>query len=571
MRPDGCEAELLRRLAAMPFLDRLEMAAVSGRSRGAVYEAVERMERDGLVASIPHAAPLIPPTRRYCLTVAGLHRLARDEGTTVDELLLRCLVSEQGRRVLMERLDSLAVVYRLASAISNAAFPIRFRWYRAMPMDAAITLPDERTVAVVRQGLTADRTAFSKRLWRLRETFRPSAVLMLMSDEIRLRHARRVVAGSPSLTFLALESQAVSAGAGNSIWCAPSGSAILDLRTALAHTRPRGAWPAEKPSERASLPEDLSLDGTEENPPGWALPAILKETDKRALDLLFDWPWITPAHLGELLGVRRSRLSEVLRRLSTMELAVDLHVERGRRLALSDRGLALLARRDRSSVGAARKRWSVSSADPLAPLDWRNVSGRRSGQLLRNIKHTDSVHWFAAVMERQAHSRSRQVVQLDPPGRASRHFRHQDRVRSIHPDAFGVLGRGTDTRPFFLEWERRAVRPGTMADRIAPYLRYYSSHRPTDDHGSRPALLVVFEDEIVQTHFLRVARDEMARTGVRVPLWVSHRSLLETVGPLGRAWHATDGPEPSYAFLSPPFDGDTKPRANQPEPYTSVY
>ena len=175
MRPDGCEAELLRRLASMPFLDRLEMAAVSGRSRGAVYEAVERMERDGLVASIPHAAPLIPPTKRYCLTAAGLHRLARDEGTTVDELLFRCPVSDQGRRVLLERLDSLGVVYRLASAISNAAFPIRFRWYRAMPMDAAVTLPDGRAVAVVRQGLTADRTAFSKRLWRLRETFRPTA------------------------------------------------------------------------------------------------------------------------------------------------------------------------------------------------------------------------------------------------------------------------------------------------------------------------------------------------------------------------------------------------------------
>ena len=548
MRPGGCEAELLRRLAAMPFLDRLEMTAVSGRSRGAVYEAVERMERDGLIASIPHAAPLIPPTRRYYLTVAGLHRLARDEGTTVDELLLRCPVSEQGRRVLLERLDSLAVVYRLASAVSNTAYPIRFRWYRAMPMDAAITLPDGRTVAIVRQGLTADRTAFAKRLWRLREIFRPSAVLMLMSDEIRLRHARKIAAGSPSLTFLALESQAVSAGAGNSIWRAPSGSALLDLRTALAHTRPRGSWPAEKPPERASLPEEFSLDGTEENPPGWALPAILKETEKRALDLLSDWPWITPAHLGELLGVRRSRLSEVLRRLSDMDLGVDLQVQGGRRLALSDRGLALLARRDRSSVGAARKRWSVSPADPRAPLDWRNVSGRRSGQLLRNIEHTDAVHWFAAVMERQAHSRSRQLVQLDPPNRASRHFRHQDRVRSIHPDAFGVLRRGTDTWPFFLEWERRAVRPGTMADRIAPYLRYYSSHRPTDDHGSRPIVLVVFEDEIAQTHFLRVARDEMRLTGVRVPLWVSHRSLLETVGPLGRAWRTTDGSEPGFAF-----------------------
>ena len=548
MRPDGCEAELLRRLAAMPFLDRLEMAAVSGRSRGAVYEAVGRLEQAGRIASMPHAAPLIPPTRRYCLTVAGLHRLARDEGTTVDELLFRYPVSDQGRRVLLERLDALAVVYRLASAVSTAAYPIRFRWYRAMPMDAAMTLPDGRTLAVVRQGLTADRTAFSKRLWRLREAFRPSAVLMLMPDEIRLRHARRLAAGSPSLTFLALESEAVAAGANASIWRAPSGSVLLDLRTALSHTRPRGAWPAEKPPERTSLPEELSLDGTEENRPDWALPAVLKETDKRALDLLFDWPWITPAHLGEMLGIRRSRLSEVLRRLSTMDLAADLNVEGGRRLALSNRGLALLARRDRSSVGAARKRWSATSTDPEAPLEWRNVAGRRSGQLLRNIEHTDSVHWFAAALERQAHSRSRQVVQLDPPSRASRHFRHHDRVRSVHPDAFAVLSRGTDTWPFFLEWERRAVRPATMADRIAPYLRYYSSHRPTDDHGSRPIMLVVFEDETAQTHFLRVARDEMDRMGAGVPLWVSHRSLLERLGPLRRVWRPTGGLEPGYAF-----------------------
>ena len=548
MRPDGCERELLRRLASMPFLDRLEMAAVSGRSRGAVYEAVDRMEREGLVASVHHTAPLIPPTRRYCLTTAGLHRLARDEGMTVDELLVRCPVSERGRRLLMERLDAAAVIYRLASAISNVAFPLRFRWYRAMPMDAAMTLPDGRTVAVVRQGLTADRTAFSKRLWRLREEFRPSAVLMLMPDEIRLRHARRVVVGSPSLTFLALESEAVSEGAGTPIWRTPSGSAVLDLRTALANASPRGFLPSEKPPERATLPEETSLDGAGATTPGWAWPVILKETDKRTLNLLFDWPWIIPAHLGELLGIRRSRLSEVLRRLSGMGLVVDLHVEGGRRLALSDRGIALLARRDRVSVGAARKRWSVAAADPGAPLDWRNVAGRRSGQLLRNIKHTDSVHWFVAVMERQAHSRNRQVVQLDPPGRASRHFRHEDRVRSIHPDAFGVLRRGTETWPFFLEWERRAVRPATMADRIAPYLRYYSSHRPTDDNGSLPIVLVVFEDEIAQTHFLRVARDEMARTRVHVPLRVSNRSLLERVGPLGRAWSAPDDLKSGYVF-----------------------
>ena len=548
MRPHGCEGELLRRLAAMPFLDRLELAAVSGRSRGAIYEAVRKLESEGLAASVPHASPLIPPTRRYFLTGAGLHRLARDEGMTVDELLDRCPVSELRRRGLMERLDAAVAVYRLTSALSNVAFPIRFRWYRAMPMDAAITLPDGRTVAIVRQGLTADRTAFSKRMWRLREAFRPSTVLMLMPDEIRLRHARRLMAGSRSIAFLVLESDAASAGAGAPVWRPPSGSAVLDLRTALAHVRPRGAWPTERPPEKAPLPEELSVDGAEEHVPGHVLPVLLKTTEKRTLDLLSDWPWIAPAHLGELLGVRRSRLSLVLQRLEGLGLVVDLHVEGGRRLALADRGLALLARRDRASVSAAKKRWSVTPADPQAPLDWRNVSGGRSRQLLRNAEHTDSVHWFATVLERQAHSRARQVVQLDPPRRASRFFRHDGGLRSIHPDAFGVLRRGKNTWPFFLEWERRAVRPGTMAARIAPYLRYYSSHRPTDDHGSQPIVLVVFEDEIAQTHFLRVAREEMERTGVSVPLRVSHRGLLERVGPLGRAWRTTDGPEPGYAF-----------------------
>ena len=89
----------------------------------------------------PTQLPSSPLHVRYFLTAAGLHRLARDEGMTVDELLARCPVSEQGRRVLMERLDAAAVVYRLASALSNVVFPIRFSWYRAMPMDAAMTLP----------------------------------------------------------------------------------------------------------------------------------------------------------------------------------------------------------------------------------------------------------------------------------------------------------------------------------------------------------------------------------------------------------------------------------------------
>ena len=150
-------------------------------------------------------------------------------------------------------------------------------------------------------------------------------------------------------------------------------------------------------------------------------------------------------------------------------------------------------------MAVARKRWSVALEDAEGPFEWRNVTGRRGRQLLRNTEHTAAVHGFLAALAAQAPLLGWEVVQLDPPRRASRHFRHDGGMRAVNPDAFGVLAKGDTRWPFFLEWERRAVRPSTMSERLAPYLRYFSSHRPTDDHGTRPAVLVVFDDDIART------------------------------------------------------------------------
>ena len=544
MTPNRCEADALRRLADMPFLDRLELAALTGWSRGAVYEAVSRLEDRGMVEAVPHASPLVPPTRRHALTAAGVERLAVLDGIPVEEALFLWPVSRQWRRGLLERLDAVAVIYRLASAINQVHHPLVFRWYRAMPLDAAIVLPDGRSVAVVRQGDSSDRTAFAKRLWRLGQLTPTSAVLMLLPDEVRLRQARRLAAALPGPVFLALEGDAACAGAGAAVWRTPSGPAPLDLQTALAHTGPPRSWPIRKPPQRAALPDALRHDAH------CLLPSLLKPVEKQAVDLLADWPWLLPQHLGALLGVKRSRLSQVTRRLAELDLLLDVAVDGQRRLALSDRGLVMLARRDRTSVGDARKRWSATPLDADAPLDWRNVAGARTRQLLRNVEHTAAVHGFVAALCRQARSRSREIVQLDPPRHASRYFRHQGKLRSVHPDAFGIVRRDNEAWPFFLEWERRAVRPATMAARIAPYLRYYASPRPTDDHGAQPLVLVVFDDDIALTHFLTVAKAEMERARVRVPLLASHRKLVESVGPLGRAWIARSGDLPGYAFRS---------------------
>ena len=245
----------------------------------------------------------------------------------------------------------------------------------------------------------------------------------------------------------------------------------MDLRRMLSHVERAGALPEERRLSRASMPKDIAADGPGDDFPVHLLPTLLKSAEKRARDILFDWPWIAQKDMAGLLGVSAARASQVTASLEGFGL-VSRVAEAGRRLALTDRGLGLLVRRDRASWGVARKRWSISPVDPGEPLSWRNVSGGRSRQLLRNLAYTVAVHGFVAALAGQARSTGWEVVQVDPPTRASRYFRHGGTLRSVHPDAFGVLRRGEATWPFFLDWERRAVRPVTMAARLAPYVPY---------------------------------------------------------------------------------------------------
>ena len=549
MRPAGCEAETLRALAETPFIDRQDLAALSGRSRAAVYEAVGRLDADGCCDAVSHATGLFSAAERFHLTVKGLERLADDEGISVDDLLRAYPVSERWRRILLERLDAVAVIYRLAAILSGVARPVSFRWYRASPLDAAVRLPGGRTVGIVRRGNTADRSPFAKRMWKLRRGPLPGAVLVLMPDAVRLRHSRRMLDGFPVPVLLALESEAVAAAPGDPVWSPQAVNAAVGLRRVLDDLDPGGEFPEEADPQRAARPGDLAAAGPGWRVPDCLLPAVLSPAEKRAVDLIGDWPWVSLKDLAGMMGVSPQRASQVVIPLEALNLVVRPEGAKGR-LALTDRALAMLARRDRTSVSMARTRWSAAPLFPGAPFHWTNVSGRQTRQLLRNLEHTAAVHAFLAALTAQAALLRWEVEQVDPPRRASRYFRHGDRMRAVSPDAFGLLTKGDTTWPFFLEWERRAVRPSTMSARLAPYLRYYSSHRPTDDHGVRPDVLMVLDDDIARTHFLRLAREEMQAMGVAVPLRVSHRDAVEKLGPLGRAWRTPDAPESDQAILA---------------------
>jgi len=543
MRLRSGDTQLLGILAAMPFLDRLELAAISGRSPAAVYQRLHRFAEAGLVETVGHATELVPRSRRFCLSAAGIRRLGAEQGAPHLGLLRDYPVSQQWRRLILERLDAAAAIYGLCVAAAAFCHPLRFRWFRAAPLDAELDLPGGRRVAIVRQGRTSDRTAFAKRIRRLQHASGYGAALVICPDETRLRHARRLLAGSCALSFLALERDVVLQGPSAEIWRGPSGAGRLNLREALSFVTPASGRRPERPLSRCTMPR--SLDPVEDAAP-WLTSTRLSMIEKRALDLIADWTWIRPLHLASLLGVGSRRLAQLLHRLDELNL-IDRVPHAGHpRLAISDEGLAAIARRDRVSVGNARKRWSVRRREAGAPLDWRNVQGIRSRQLLRHLDHTESVHWFAGLLADQARDRGVRALQLDPPHHASRYFRQYDRLRSIHPDAYALLHLHAGPRAFFLEWERRAVRPATMLARLAPYLRYYGTPRPLEDHGIIPALLVVFEDPLAAGQFLRVAEQAITQSVVSLPLRVSDREHLKADGPLGAAWrslqrHSTRG------------------------------
>ena len=551
MRAREREGLVLRTLAAMPFVDRLELAAVTGVYEEAVHVALRSLEQAGLASFIRHASPLTATTRRWYATTEGLRVLASEDGTGIDRLLRTHPVSAHRRRILLARLDAVAVVYRLASAVSDAVGPPRFRWYRAAPLDAAMTLHDGRTVGVIRQGPTADRTSLADRVRRLLdpEQSRPRALLALMPDGARLRQARRLLARYPGPVYLTLEKDAASVLADDRVWHATAGPAQLSLHEIFAGLRPGGALPRELPTSRLSLPDDAELGGLADDAADHLLPILLKPAEKRMLGCLADWPLIAVEDLSGIIGLSDSRTWRLAARLGRLDLVIPVHLAGQRRFALSDGGLALLARRDRASVGAAVRSWSVEPMDEQPPSSWRDIPGRRIRPLARTIDHTQAVHRFMAALARQTmDTKGYQVTQASPPHHAARYFRYGGSTRSIHPDGFGVVQAGSRATPFFLEYERRAVNPSTMAARLAPYLRYFSSNQPLEDHGHRPLVLIVFEDSLAEANFLGVARSELQRTGVDLPLWVSHRERLERFGPLGKAWRNPDVLEPVGVF-----------------------
>ena len=515
-------------------------------------ERLGKLAKRGLVDSAPHHLSVLGtrPQRRYFPTKRGV--TAAGAATKGRAHMLRAYpVSKQWFRLLAERLDAVAVLYRVAAMVADAdphSDPVRVDHYRHGPYDMLLTLSGGCSVGVLRQGPALPSSNLRYRLRsieRLHSSETPFVTLVLTHADQATRRAIRSL-GNPSehrRAFVATEGELLAGDHRGVVWqqCGsglvddppvrvspdaslagilPWAESLLDSSYSFLRDNPKPKPGGQYPSGvQASMPEptDQLRD---------ALSVQLTRADKDALDLLAAWPLCTRGQLARLMGgVTLRRVNQVLRSLSQHSLVRadgPLHV-------LTDEGLTYLARRDRAAVGLTLDRWSP---EPL----YANP-GVYAGTALRapasQLRHHAGVTGFAAALSTEvARSPDHDLFDLLPTSRSSIGYRYDWTTYVIHPDASFTLEYRGGCRPYLLEFERRATTPRRVAARLESYRRYFRSGWAKRDHdGLLPRVVFVFESPGSENAFLDVADSVKG-----VPIITSNAETLAEHGILGDAW-----------------------------------
>lgn len=537
--------ETLSDLCHLPFVDPVELACIVDSRAKTAYRRLSRLEDAGLALRLRHGTAQLRPSSRYLPTAEGIALVAKSNGLAPGQFLRPLPLSAQWLRILASRIDSVAVIYRLASALSvtlgAGRGPLRVLHQRHGPFDAFLQLPGGQLVGIVRQGPTLDRSALTSRLWTLtRETaeVHPGAILLVLHSEGDRRHIRRyllrlVQRGRHAIhnLFMAIAPDVAHVTTDFPAWrLAYHNTVDLSVKDLTEFVNSTNPTPPPEPREyhKANIPKKrlglskhhaFRLDGAQ----------------KRSLDLLLDWPLLTCQHFADLMGLLGSRSRQLLAELETHHslVARPLGGQKPVRYALSDAGLEYLARRDRSGRPGALNRWGVAT-NPLTG-QWR---GSRVRRLASELAHTDAVLTVISQLALEAHGDPQHYVlrTLDPSHRSRRQFTFNRKRHTIHPDASGTMSYQGTAIPFLLEFERRARHPSKSRQRILPYQAYFGSTYPMQDHGALPLVLVAFDDIGAETQFLSEAAAAERKSRVVIPFATTCMDILDECGVLGPSW-----------------------------------
>ena len=559
LRPDPALHPLRRALedallllCAAPLATVDELASFGRVPASTLRERLDKLAGRGLADSVPHHLGVLGsrPQRRYFPTDKGV-TAAGAATWGLQHMLEIYPLSRQWFRLLTERMDAVAVLYRVAAMIADAdpkQKPIRVDHHRHGPYDLLITLSGGRTIGVIRQGPMLPGANLRYRLRSIEHmprSERPLLTLVLTHADQATRRAIRAL-GDPSehrRTFVATESELLAGDHTGVVWqqcggglgqdppvlIAPDTSlaSILPWAEELLESSHRSGRNDPGPDADALYPDDVQASMPEPaRQLASALSVQLTRAEKDALDLLAAWPRCSREQLAGLMGgVTLRRVNQVLRALREY----DLVLEKDSRLMLTDRGLTCLARRDRAAVGLTLDRWTAQPgiANPHA------YAGTALRALASQPRHHDGVTGFAASLAAEvARSPDHDLFDLLPTHRASIGYRWRRTSYAIHPDASFTLEYKGRWLPFLLEFERRATTAKRIPKRLASYQRYLSSGWARRDNGGHlPGVLFVFETPQSESAFLDVADGTEG-----LDVITANAEALAEHGILGKAW-----------------------------------
>ena len=559
MRPAGPalrrgQEDALLQLCATPMATVSELARFNREPSTTLRGRLDR-----LADSVSHRLGALgpKPQRRYFPTEKGIHAAAALE-PGIGRFLAGQPVSRQWFRLLAERLDAVAVLYHVAALIADAdpeGDPVRVDHHRHGPYDLLVTLSQGRSVGILRQGATLPSAHLRYRLRTIENlpvSERPAATLVITGSGQATHRAVRTL-GHPvehETFFIATEGEQL-AGDHRAVAWQQCGHAMgmevkIEPSLSLENVVASIGWLVDRdarnrrdrtpPSKRKPNPDPHSLypsrlradmpDPTEQVRNSLAV--LLTRAEKEALDLLAAWPLCTTDQLAGLMGgVTRRRANQALRSRGTRSLVIS---ENGRHV-LADEGLRYLARRDRAAVRIALGRWSARRrcrSRNTAPV----ISGTSLRSLDSQLDHQDAINTLAAALSAEAaHSGDHRLLELLPTSRSSIGYRYQGDDYVIHPDATFWLSYRGDRRPYFLEFERRAVTPRRVRARLKNYPRYFASGWAALDHaGQLPLVLFVFETRDAEESFLQAAGAH------RLPICTSNLEMIADLGVLREVW-----------------------------------
>lgn len=267
---------------------------------------------------------------------------------------------------------------------------------------------------------------------------------------------------------------------------------------------------------------------------------------RRMLRIVGNWPLLSASEIALLLGDRReTHVRPALRRLEELGLVVaylrlsESHQEPAR-YYLSALGVRLLAAASGMRPGryVRYRQWPRRKNKTR---DARSAQGLDVSLLIAHFEHTRDVRAFFVALARTARRfcelRQDHALLVWDESDCRRFYHAGGRKHALIPDSGGVYRIGREVYEFFLEVDRGTMSPARLRRKFDAYYAY----RQTGEYlrgGTRlPRLLVIVPDE-GRAHLVRQVVLERARLAGGDPLdvWVAVQETLNARGPAAPVW-----------------------------------